>query len=533
MKKLIQDNLFIFIFAICLLLLTLLMYLPSFRLNFSLIDDGLTIKYSREIIHLLLRFNISSVAEIIFEANNGRVRPAYWLVQLLISSLSFYSPQIMHGFRLAVLFLSSYLIFSILGKLGVSIRWKLFSLFLFVMNSGNFESFYRLGPAEVYLGIYFLLIINTVLKNKLGRFDYFLVLFSSFLGCFTKETFFIVSLPLILFLLPTKTKFVKRNRRLFLFILLINLFLGLLVFLIKQNYGMVSGYSQNYVFTPVTVIDNFENYFTQINHFQFPVIFILALYSAYRVFINLKKRFKRVESKDLILLFFIIESVLNLAVLLPWRFVLGRYLILVNLSLIFAFAIALENVWKLAKHKIIITPSKLTLLGNSFLVLLTPFIFIRNIFPIANLQLWQKTESETTISLLRSLATHIPINEEVFVNYAKGDANIEVFLETGWHLEEFYNRRDIVFNYLDKSNLCADKERYILDRTTERFMSEGKIINNKNLLLIDSGRSTYNPINYGEVLKSFIRVKKSDLWSQEYKFDWFLYKQKSGTCLLV
>lgn len=172
-------------------------------------------------------------------------------------------------------------------------------------------------------------------------------------------------------------------------------------------------------------------------------------------------------------------------------------------------------------------------LKNLILLALLPVMFVRNVFPIANFQEWQKTDNELTSDLLKSLSKNIPSNETVWVNYVKGDANIEIYLETSWHLDEFFDRPDIKFSYLDSEDLCAkDNDRYILDRSSERLVSKDKIDSNK-LTVVDSGSYSYDPVNYGQVVKSFIYGSKHQYWSTSYPFNWQILLQKKGNCIKV
>ncbi len=130
-----------------------------------------------------------------------------------------------------------------------------------------------------------------------------------------------------------------------------------------------------------------------------------------------------------------------------------------------------------------------------------------------------------------ALNRHIPKGETVFVNFKENDNNIEVFLENGWHLEEFYKRHDIKFDYLKDDNLCTPGPRFIFDRTSDRFLDKAVFDNNSKFELIEKGEAVYEPVNYGVVVKSFFYGQKLEGWSTKYIFDWGIYKQKGGTCV--
>lgn len=508
----------------------ILIYFPALKLNFLLIDDGQIVKNSREIVQSFKSGDLGSLSNILFESEEGRVRPGYWLTQSLISVASFYNPSLMHIFRFLILIASLILIFGCMSKLNIDYRWIIFSIFLYVFNFQNFENYYRLGPTEIFLGLYFLINLNIFLKSKISRIDFFVIFLTSLLGNFTKETYFLSSLPLLFLMLSFGNVDINRNKKIYLFTFVVNIIMAGFVLYIKNSYGEALGYSQNYVFSFDLIINNLVNYYNQINHFQFPVIGGVILYLLYWLYFNLRKVFILKNKRDILVVYLVAVFFVNLAILLPWQFVLGRYLTIVNISLMFLFALFLDDLWSILENKYPTLRSYSHILKNIFMILLVPFIFIRNIFPIANFQDWQKMDSEMTTALIKSLSINIPEREQVFVNYIKGDANIEIYLETKWHLEEFYDRRDIDFVYLEQNNICTKASRYILDRSSDRFVSR-EDLDFSNLELIDSGKYSYNPLNYGEVAKSFVNIERSVNWSQSYGFEWYIYKQEPNTCL--
>jgi len=125
----------------------------------------------------------------------------------------------------------------------------------------------------------------------------------------------------------------------------------------------------------------------------------------------------------------------------------------------------------------------------------------------------------------------VPREETIFVNYKKGDANIEIFLEAGWHLEEFYNRKDIKFVYLDETNFCANESRYIFDRTSDRLIDPREFVNSSNYEVIANGNFSYESLNYSAVVRSFFYRVKAENWSEKYLFDWAIYVQRPKTCI--
>jgi len=207
----------------------------------------------------------------------------------------------------------------------------------------------------------------------------------------------------------------------------------------------------------------------------------------------------------------------------------------VNIDLVIIYAITFTalvgRIYKLLPERI----SRLGISQKVFELIvvfafLLPF-FIRNIFPIANFQLWQKVDSHISFTSVAALNKIVPPGETVYVNYKKGDSNLEIYLETGWHLEEFYNRKDIKFMYLTPTNLCSERDRYIFDRTSDRFLVAKEFSDKFKYELVSSDAIYYQPLNYEAIKKSFLYRQKLNDWNQNYLFDWAIYKQKHGTCI--
>ena len=265
---------------------------------------------------------------------------------------------------------------------------------------------------------------------------------------------------------------------------------------------------------------------------QTPVFEISVIYSVYAFYLFLKRGVKKADKIDLILFTLWLVFIIQLLALSPWTFVLNRYLAFVNINLILIYAMIVNGIYILItnKFKTIKKSGKYLLLIIIFVALLAK-MSVRNFFNISNYQLYSETGSEISYQSVNGLAQYIPRNATVYVNYKKGDSNIEIYEEAKWHLKLFYNRNDINFEYLDDSNLCTKNPRYIFDRSSDRYLNENVFKQNKNISLVKSGESIYKPINYGVVMRSFIDRYRYSGWDVSYSFDWSIYYQKGGSCL--
>src|SRR3972149_2627476 len=117
-NSILPDNIFTTLLWSLLILWGFVLYFPSLKLNFSLLDDGLMVKNARLIYVAIANFDWSNFLGVIFEPEQGRVRPAYWIVETILSWLGFYNPSLIHGLRLALLVLTSLLINKLLKALN-------------------------------------------------------------------------------------------------------------------------------------------------------------------------------------------------------------------------------------------------------------------------------------------------------------------------------------------------------------------------------------------------------------------------------
>lgn len=524
---------------ILLFLGTLLIYFPSFKLNFSLVDDGLTIKTARELASSLGSLDANAIGSIIFEPQHGRVRPAYWIMQSIFSWLSFYNSTIFHILRVAILFITSYFLDKILGKIGIGRLWRFLVLFIFLLNFQNLENYYRLGPTEPFLALYYILTVFIIffvdrLRNKYVPF--LLLFLLTLLGVFTKEGYFlggISFIPMLVFL-SIKKDYRSNIYTRIIFTTIVSILSAVLVFWIRSKYPPIEAYASQYKFSLGQILSSLTIFKDNIVFHQPILIYVALAYLGLFLYELYKSKFKAIRFADVLFLIFWFHALLNFLVLLPWPYALNRYLILVNVDLVIIYAITFnalsERLYKLLSRRITLLGVSPRLFELVVVFVFLPLFFVRNIFPIANFQLWQKVDSFISFSSIAALNKDIPAGETVYVNYKKGDSNLEIYLESRWHLEEFYRRNDIKFEYLSQTNLCSGKDRYIFDRTSDRFLSAEEFSSNLKYRLISRDSMYYQPINYEVVKKSFLYRQKLNDWNQNYLFDWAIYKQNQNTC---
>ena len=243
--------------GILFLFLCVLIYLPSFKLHFLLLDDGLTILNARMLVNGLVHLNWNTLADVFLEPLNGRVRPGYWLIESVFAYLSLYNSYLFHFFRFILLLATLVISYKFLEKLKIYYPIILFSLFIFLFNIQNFENYYRLGPVEpliIFLSvvIYYLLFFSSFnLKKSL-----ILLVFSTLLGGLTKENFFLIGLslaPLLFVSVLQKNKVLVTKVTA---VIASSVFIGAIVFLIKASYPTGGVYASNYIINIPSIIAN-------------------------------------------------------------------------------------------------------------------------------------------------------------------------------------------------------------------------------------------------------------------------------------
>jgi hypothetical protein len=390
------------------------------------------------------------------------------------------------------------------------------------------------------MALFLVVTLYIVFKEKSRRQEFWILVILSLASVFIKETYFVVAANLLflflIWLLPmTRVRLGwKKIQKKLLVTGLSLLAFQILVFLIRKSYGGGQNYSSNYDVSNLQLLfSGFKSYLSSILFYQFPIFHISLAYFFYFLITAVVRR-KELKLGEWFYIFLWTVVFVQLAVLAPWRFVLGRYVLVVNLGLCLVYAVTFQRIYNVSFPKIfklINTLVPIPQLELLFAAALLPVFVVRNIFPVANYQLWEKTDSIMSYETVRAVADHVHERETLIANFKNNDTNIEVFYEVGWHLEEFYGRKSTKLTFLDDSNLCAKEQRFILDRTSDRFLRKETFEESNIFQHIDSGGAAYEPINYGVILRSFIYGQKLEGWSSQYNFDWAIYKQKANTCI--
>jgi hypothetical protein len=497
------------------------LYAQALRLNFLLIDDGQLVLVKRQTVNLIVTGNITALPKLLLEPEVGRVRPVYWLIQSALVYLNQESAFGLHLTRQIILVITLLLIARILSVFKTDRRLIFVLLILFIFNQQNLENYYRLGPTEPYLALCFLLILNLLLKpvfSKSKNLVTALVLFM--LGCGIKETFVINGL--IFGLIGFRN---KSNGRLYLISFIAAMILSAsLIWGIKSSYPHLAGaYSSNYSLNINGILANAYSYFQQLLKYQKQNIYILFIILL-GLFIS--PEFRRTLFKDKLLLGGLsLGLIINLAILFPWQFAMGRYLLVFNaLILLFIGYVISSPILprNFLKNRLWLFPISVAL---SFVFLSLPI----NLVEISNFQRQQLFESAFTTDIITKLNNYLPKNSILLNNYIKGDDNIEIYLEALWHLQLFHGRYDLNYGYLEKTDPCAQVTRYIFDRKSTRLVPRDQLLSHLELLASTSADLVQTVPE--KLFRDFIEHSPVPRWIVSFPFDWSLFKQNPGVCI--
>lgn len=441
------------IFLAILLLVTVFLLLPQLQIPWMIVDDGESARASAELSDHFAKGNFAWLFK--FEAQNGLLRPTYWLLQWVNFSLLGNNVYLHHFSHLLLFAIIAILIFLLTEVISGDSFAGLVAGLVFMYFGPAAENFYRLGTGEpvlvlVLLGtLYFL--IKAVKSHSLFLFSLSLI-FLVF-SWFAKSTI-IVFVPWSLFVIFLFFLFQEKDYphavRLSVVFLLGNLVLLVLVRLIMSAYQIEGGYGSQYQLDPRAILARLNFYLKMITKTYGPIIYLLLASFLWRLFSKLpvkKSKFLWQDKWELAMLGFF---ALLLAIQLPWPHLMGRYLppALIGLSVV----AGIESSFVLKQGIKLFGQRKHFLAGVLVVLLLALLIhpLLTNQQSITKMY-QQVVPGETRrAKVVTYLAEIVPTNGRVFYNFS--DGFVEFLYEMGLHFQIFYHRPDIQTAYLFLDN---------------------------------------------------------------------------------
>ncbi len=413
--------------------------IPHDYINFSLIDDGQSIKNGKFFGECVFKFRCENFKIQIKEQATGTSRIFYWTFQSILYQNPFINAQFQHLLR--IYFFGSLMVV-LLSSLALSAKANPLAVILgaaiFITNYSYSENIIRLGPAEPYqvilLALFSLVYLNAEAIKKRSGYLYFLSAIALLILLFFAKETSIVVLPVLLvmwIIFPKKNKIKD--------ILLILLLPTVLYFLIGKPFSDVqdvSKYASNYNFNLNFIIQNAKYFITatmvSTSPFLKILLFLLVVPLIYQKF--RKKIFTRN------LLYWLLLFTFFTAVYFPWKYVLDRYLI----TSLFCFSLAISiligvyiDIFKdlvdIKKHKAAFYLGCTVLMVGLFLRS-APVNFVRTI----NYRNWFTTFTQFEGEQVREIAKYANVNT-VYLNAKDNIDNMEVLYEIPLHLRYFYS----------------------------------------------------------------------------------------------
>ncbi|MFZ5366046.1 MAG: glycosyltransferase family 39 protein [Patescibacteria group bacterium] len=448
---------------------------PQIELPWMLIDDGENLRMGQEISKHFSQGDYSWIFS--YEKVDGRFRPAYWLWHY-VNFQFFGFNSVAHHFGHLVLFVViSILIYLITQKISKSNLAGLLSSLLFLAFYPGAENYYRLGTAEpplllLYLILTYLLTRIYFLKFthqslKISSIDY--LCFFIILGFmyFMKETaviFILAFLPIFTIgLIDERVHDKKKWIKFSLIFLAINLFYFILVFGLKNYYGISGGYTEAYKPKIGEMVTRFFVYLKIIFReyhlvLMIPLVaFCYSLATSLRQKRGLKKFILNLDTIQLWQIIFLAWFLLFLLVQSPWLYVMGRYLLPVTIWLaIFLgieyariFFVGFKLFWEKSSGNFSLEIPAIYLL----IILVMAFFVFSEGRRINRMYFSVLNGERQTQRLISFLAQQTPPAGTVYVNFSSGI--MEYQYELPLHFNFFYSRPDIKVPYLilEKQNL--------------------------------------------------------------------------------
>ncbi len=409
------------IFLAILLLVTVFLLLPQLQIPWMIVDDGESARASAELSDHFTKGDFGWLFK--FEAQNGLLRPTYWLLQWTNFSLLGNNVYLHHVSHLLLFVGIAILIFLLTEVISGNSFAGLIAGLFFMYFGPAAENFYRLGTGEpvlvfVLLGaLYFL--VKAVKNHSL--FLFFLSLIFLVFSWFAKSTVIVLipwSVFILLLFLLFREKDYSHAVRLPAIFLLSNLILLLGIRLITSIYQIGGGYGSQYELNPGAFLARLKFYLKMITETYGPVIYILLISFFWRIFSKLlikKNKLLWQDKWELAMLGFFVTL---LTVQLPWPYLIGRYLppSLIGLSVVagIEFSFVLQQGIKLFNQR------KYLLAG----VLIVPMLGMLAYFLFPNQQAITKMYQQVVpgeqrrAKVVAYLAEIVPVNGRVFYTFS-------------------------------------------------------------------------------------------------------------------
>ncbi len=465
--------------------ITAFLFMPALNIKFWWVDDGQSILVAQKLISSITSLNFQGLNFVLLE-KGGRFRIIYWMYQTLVYIIGGTNPLIHFIIHFLIILVTSIYIFEIVRNISKSNFAGFFAGALYILTPINTENLYRLGPIGPILALFIVASLYYLIRNRIGLAVLFL-----FLTIFAKETGFVVWLPILGAYLLKRIIYKTRDLNFEKYCFWGFIFFSLV--LINTTFRR-SGYSTYYVLNPERMISNFGSYIDIINKGFAPLLGLFILTVIFRILLSI--RFKKIKKDGLDFIeegIFLILPLLFIVVQSPWEFVLDRYLMPATAGLVIFLGI------ELAKISRFISTYHLNIRRIAGLMLISYFVVMVGGNAIRIYRQGERVAFTTNFiqELFFYLSKSVPKDGVVLYNFLKGDSTQELVVETGMHLDLFYNRSDIKVSYLDLKSLSNNqyvivgtpmiREQYpreLIEKSIKNYRKEENIVYEEKFLIV-------------------------------------------------
>lgn len=287
----------------------------NIKIYWALVDDGWEVIFAKNLFIKLTTLNIAGFFSSLSEGD-GRIRIVFWLYRIILWIVGGTNPQIYHLANMLVIGATMLFIFLIIKKISKSNLLSFLGAIFYLLVPTNTENIIRIGTAEPLLVLLLSIFFYLVLEKK----KILLPCVVLFLAILSKETVVFAILPVLFAYYFLSNK----NKQSFILWLCVSIsaVLMVLVSLLQRH-----GYSTNYVFDLPMFTNNFLIYAKDITKntlLILPISFITFYYSLFSKLFKSKKI--KLSETDKLEIIFSLGFVSFLAVQLPWKFAVSRYL---------------------------------------------------------------------------------------------------------------------------------------------------------------------------------------------------------------
>lgn len=490
---------------------------------FSLIDDGQSIvntSYFNECFQLNECNNLGTV---LVEKNFGRFRPAYWTVTYLIFDTVGLNPILIHQLRIYALGLAVVLVLAMtLIKSGANKSSVLIASVFFFISYTFSENIIRLGPVEP-LQLLLISILSYVFlfdtNNKWLKVVSLYILVS-----LVKETSLVILIPILIVSLRLSEKKVDKLNSVLLFIG------GTTFFVIGRFISDPSGsevnYTENYRFGLDLIISNVGQYFQMIISSTSPILIPIAIVFIFATLLDKNKQ-KLIDTN---LIYWITFFVVFTGILVPWKYVLERYILIsvFSLSIILGLFINKIQVFIDGYLRFITDKRAYHVIGAVvFLILITNLLtskFSLDYAKTINYREWYSNylrfENDQVSAIVQTES------DTVYINAKDNIDNWEVLFELPIHTKLIYND-DVEIVRTDE---IPEKGYVFVRRLLDLSFTEQELLD-KGYGLAENGSYIIDQIHPVKFKDSFKYRPLRTLINQvppsnQFVYDWLIYYKK-------